>query len=546
MGYNLAEIHEAIAGAVGERDCLVHGERRLSWNQVTDRTRRLANALLARGIEPARPRAELSGWQSGQDHVALYLFNGCEYLEGMLGSYKAGAVPFNVNYRYTSDELISLFNDARPRVCIYHAELAPTLAVVREHTNSLEILIQVADDSGNDLLPGAIEYEEFLAGATATRPDIEWSADDLYMLYTGGTTGAPKGVLWRQHDIFIAALGGRRRDGTIIESMDELVERARARHSIQLPTPPMMHGAAHWASFVGFHSGGTVVMQENVHRLVASDVLGTAARERVTSMLIVGDAFAQPLLDELATNDYDLSSLDLIATGGAPMSGATKARLLERLPHIILFDAVGASESGSQAVNMSTKNDQDHRTVFAPRPGAGIAAADRESMLPRADHSLGWLAQTGYIPLGYLNDEARTARTFPLIGDARYSVPGDRARWTEDGRIELLGREAVTINSGGEKIFAEEVEHALKTHPAVYDVIVCGRPSTRWGQEVCAIVRLRTAVDEAALLDTAAEKLARYKLPKAFLFVDEIVRHPNGKADYRWAKKLLAEATATE
>ncbi len=543
MRYNLAHIHEALAEAIADRDCLVHGERRLTWGQVSQRTRQFANALVSRGVGRRQARDQLSGWQSGQDHIALLLFNGCEYLEAMLASYKAGAVPFNVNYRYTADELTSLFEDARPKVCVFHAELAPTLAQVLQRVSGIDVLVQVADDSGNDLLPGAIAYEELVASGATHRPDVDWLADDLYMLYTGGTTGAPKGVLWRQHDIFIAALGGRRRDGTIVDSVDELVARAKQRHQIQLPTPPMMHGAAHWAAFVAFHSGGTIVMQNNVQRLVATDVLGTAERERVTSLLIVGDAFAQPLLDELDNNTYDLSSLELIATGGAPMSAATKQRLLDKLPEVIIFDAVGASEAGAQAVNMSTKDAHDDRTVFSPRPGAGIVAADHSGLLPRDDSSLGWLAQAGHIPLGYLNDQARTERTFPVIDGVRYSVPGDRARWTSDGRIELLGREAVTINSGGEKIFAEEVEHALKRHPAVYDVIVCGRPSERWGSEVCAIVRLRHDATEAELTEVAAKNLARYKLPKHFVFVSEIVRLPNGKADYRWAKSMLSASS---
>jgi len=537
--FNLAQLHEAIAEAVGDRPCLIHGQRRLSWTQVTERTRRLANALGARGIGRHRHRAELAGWESGQDHVALYLYNGCEYLESMLACYKAGAVPFNVNYRYTADELGALFADARPKACVFHAELAPTMAEVQRRTPSLELLVCVDDDSAQPLLPGTVAYEELVADGAADRPAVDWLADDLYMLYTGGTTGDPKGVLWRQHDIFIAALGGRRRDGTVVASIDEVVERARSRHPVQLPTPPMMHGAAHWAAFVAFHSGGTIVMQDNVRRLDAADVLATAEREGVTTMLIVGDAFAQPLIDELDRGSYDLSALELLATGGAPMSAATKARLLQRLPHVMIFDAWGASEAGAQAVNVATKDTGDTHPAFAPRPGAAILAADRSARLPADSRDIGWLAQRGHIPLGYLGDRARTGRTFPVVDGVRYAVPGDRARWTDDGHIELLGREAVTINSGGEKVFAEEVEHALKRHPAVYDVVVVGRADERWGQAVCAIVQLRNPVDEAELVATAAETLARYKLPKQFVFVDELVRLPNGKADYRWARALV-------
>ncbi len=545
MSFNLASIHEAIAAAVPDRDCIVHGDRRLTWAQVTERTRRLANYLRGRGLGAHTPRSELAGWQSGQDHVALYLYNGCEYLEGMLGAYKARAVPFNVNYRYVVDELVELFADAAPRAVVYHARLGDTLAAVRARVPGIDVVICVPDDSGAPPIDGAVLYDDALAAGSPDRPDADWSPDDLYMLYTGGTTGAPKGVLWRQHDIFVAALGGRRRDGSLIASTDEMAAVAPSRRVVQLPTPPMMHGAAHWASFVAFHAGGTVVIQRDVDRLDPRDVLETAARERVTTMLIVGDAFAQPLLDELDAGDYDLSGLEMIASGGAAMSLAVKHRILARLPHITLLDAVGASESGSQMVTISTGDTgAPKRAAFVPRAGACLLDESRAHRLPKDCDDVGWLAQTGHLPLGYLNDRAKTEATFPTIDGVRYSVPGDRARWTDGGLVELLGRDAVTINSGGEKIFAEEVERALKRHPDVYDVVVCGRPSQRWGQEVCAVVKLRAGSAATAddLLAIAGEHIARYKLPKLIAFDDAIVRHPNGKVDYRWAKARVADA----
>ena len=545
MTFNLATIHEAIAQQVPDRDCIVHGDHRLTWAQVTERTRRLGNYLRSRGLGVHTDRDELRGWQSGQDHVALFLFNGCEYLEGMLGSYKARAVPFNVNYRYVVDELVELFGDAAPRAVIYHARLSAALAQVREQVPGIDVLIQVPDESEAPLLPGAVTYEDALAAGSPDRPDVAWSGDDLYMLYTGGTTGAPKGVLWRQEDIFIAALGGRKRDGSVVESVEALAAFAPQRNMVQLPTPPMMHGAAHWASFVAFHAGGTVVIQRDVERLDPHDVLETAARDGVTSMLVVGDAFAQPLLDQLDVRDYDLSALEMIASGGAAMSLSVKQRILEKLPHITLLDAVGASESGSQMVTISTgETGAPERAAFHPRAGACILDESRSRQLDRTCTEVGWLAQSGHLPLGYLGDQAKTEATFPTVDGIRYSVPGDRARWTEDALIELLGRDAVTINSGGEKIFAEEVERALKRHPDVYDVVVCGRPSERWGQEVCAIVQLRagSSATSAELTAVAAEHIARYKLPKAVLFESGITRHPNGKVDYRWAKAKAGKA----
>jgi len=547
MDFNLAEIHEAIAAAVPDRECVVHEQRRLSWAEVNDRTRRLANLLLARGVGRAvRERSGLAGWESGQDHLALYLYNGCEYLEGMLGAFKSRVAPFNVNYRYVEEELLYLLRDARPRAMLYHASFAPTLARVLPQIEGLDVLLQVADESGNALLPGALDYEEALAAAPAHRPDTEWSPDDLYVIYTGGTTGMPKGVLWRQADIFVTALGGRRSDGSEFESLDVLVEHARRGKARSLPAPPFMHGAASWNAFTTFHTGGTVVVQRETRRLDADDVWQTIERERVTSMLIVGDAFARPLVDQLARGSYDVECLRLIVSGGAPLNPTLKRALHELLPKLTLLDAVGSSETGRQGQSFTSSAGDVASGAFVPVADNCVLSEDCTRILPAGCDEIGWLAKSGRVPLGYLGDAAKTQRTFPAIGGIHYSLPGDRARVGVDGAIELLGRDSVTINSGGEKIFAEEVEHAIKHHPAVYDAVVVGRPSERWGQEVVALVRLRAAsgATAAELLAEGARHVARYKLPKAVYFLDEIVRSPSGKADYRWAQEqALARAT---
>ncbi|HEY8515306.1 MAG TPA: acyl-CoA synthetase [Candidatus Binatia bacterium] len=547
MDFNLAAVQEAIAAAIPERECIVHENRRLSWAEVNDRTRRLANFLLARGLGNVRERDGLAGWESGQDHLALYLYNGCEYLEGMLGAFKARVAPFNVNYRYVEEELVYLLRDARPRAILYHARFAPMLAKVLPEVGGVDVLLQVADDSGNALLPGAVDYEEALAAAPAHRPDVRWSPDDLYVIYTGGTTGMPKGVLWRQADIFVTALGGRRTDGAEFESLEQIVEHAKRGKARSLPAPPFMHGAASWNAFTTFHAGGTVVIQGETRRLDADDVWRTIERERVTSMLIVGDAFARPLVDALARGSYDVDSLRLIVSGGAPLSPTLKRALHELLPKVTLLDAVGSSETGRQGQSFSTRPSEIASGSFVPVPDNCVLSEDCSRVLGPGDVEIGWLAKTGRVPLGYLGDEPKTQRTFPTIGGVRYSLPGDRARVSADGAIELLGRDSVTINSGGEKIFAEEVELALKHHPAVYDAVVVGRPSERWGQEVVALVRLRdgasATVDE--LVAESARHVARYKLPKAIFFLDEIVRSPSGKADYRWAKEqALARSKA--
>ncbi len=314
-----------------------------------------------------------------------------------------------------------------------------------------------------------------------------------------------------------------------------------------MPTPPMMHGAAHWVAFNAMHSGNVTVLQSVSDRLDPDDVLSTAAREKANIMLIVGDAFARPLLDQLHKKEYDLSNLSVLLSGGAALNAGLKKQLLELLPKLIIVDNLGSSETGAQASNVSTAESVASTGTFALGHGACVLSDDLTRQLHPGESQIGWFAQSGRVPLGYLGDRDKTERTFPLVAGTRYSVPGDRARVREDGILELLGRDSVTITSGGEKIFAEEVEHALKHHLSVYDAVVCGRPSERWGSEVVAIVQLRegSAASREDLLEECARHIARYKLPKAFVFTDHIARSPSGKADYRWAKRL-AESKAGE
>jgi len=536
--FNLAALQEAIAEALPERECLVFRDRRFTWSQVTERTRRFANHMLAQGLGHHADRAGLSNWESGQDHVALYLHNGNEYLECMLGAFKSRTVPFNVNYRYVEEELIYLLDNAQAKAIVYHARFAPMLRTLLPKLPQLKVLVQVQDDSGEPLLPGAVEYEAALAAASPERPDVEWSPDDLYMLYTGGTTGMPKGVLWRQADVFTAALGGRRKDGTPFESVEQVVERVETGRGVRLcPPPPMMHGAAHWGAFHTWHGGGTVIIQGEVLRFDAADLWATVEREKVQALLIVGDAFGRPIADALEQGDYDISSLKVLTNSGAALSADVKQRMLDLHPPLRIVDAMGSSESGQQGRHIS-EGGKVSTGMFEPAPGACVLSADLERVLAPGDDETGWFAQQGYVPLGYLGDEDKTRRTFPVVEGKRYSVPGDRARWQASGMVELLGRDSVTINSGGEKIFAEEVEAALKHHEAVYDAIVCGRPSERWGQEVCAVVQLAEGRDAqtADLLAECEKHIARYKLPKQLRMVGTIERNPSGKPDYRWAR----------
>jgi fatty-acyl-CoA synthase len=535
---NLAAIHEAIAAEVPERDCLVFRDRRLSWASVTDRTRRLATVLRAHGLGCHRERSELQNWESGQDHVALYLYNGNEYLEGMLGAYKARCAPFNVNYRYVEEELLYLFENADARAIVYHASFAPTLARLRSRLPQVRLWLQVADESREALLPGALDYERALADAKP-EPPARLSPDDLYILYTGGTTGMPKGVLWRQEDIFLAALAGP----LAPRALEAIVEKARVGGLRALPAPPFMHGAAHWAAFNVWTVGGTVVVQSEPRRLDPDDIWSTIEREKVNLLTIVGDAFGRPLADHLRDHHYDLSSLALLSSGGAILTAALKDELLGHLPNVRILDALGSSESGAQAAQFSAAGGKASTGDFQVAPGNVVLKEDLSGLAEPGAGESGWLAREGSIPLGYYKDAEKTARTFPVVGGKRYAVPGDRAQIAADGTLRLLGRDSATINTGGEKVFAEEVEHALKHHPDVWDVVVVGTPSERWGQQVTALVRLRQGarVDEDALREVARQHIAAYKLPKAFVFVDELVRAPSGKADYRWAKQRALE-----
>lgn len=538
--FNIGTVHETVAAVVPDRECIVWRDRRLTYRDVTDRSRRLASYLHRAGLGAHTERSELNGWESGQDHVALYLYNGNEYLEGMLGAFKARVAPFNVNYRYVAEELRYLFQDGRPRAIVYHASFAPLLAEVLPQLPDVAVLLQVADESGEALLPGAVDYEEALASVEPELPPVETSPDDLYLLYTGGTTGMPKGVAWRQDDIFMGAMGGRQ-IGTWQEftRYEEIAQAAQASNGLRMmPTPPFMHGASQWAAFICMTGGGTIVVQDTTRHLDPVDVWSTVAREGVQSLTVVGDALARPLIDELERGDYDVSSLVGFGNGGAPLNPALKQRLLDLLPNLFVSDSVGSSETGAQATHLSTKDGVSTGT-FMPGPGAVVVSEDMTRLLEPGHEGMGWLAQTGHVPLGYLHDEAKTKRTFPVIDGVRYAVPGDRAIWLADGQIELLGRDAVTINSGGEKIFVEEVETAIASHPAVADVVVAGRPSERWGQEVVAVVSLApgTDVEAGELVSHAAQTLARYKLPKAIVFRPVIERSPSGKADYRWARE---------
>lgn len=538
--FNLATVFGTVAAAVPDQEVLVWRDRRLTYREMDRRVDGLARWFAARGLGSHTPRSALAGHESGQDHVGLYLRNGNEYPEAMLGAYRARAIGFNINYQYVEEELVHLLLDAGATALVYHAEFAPRVAAIRDRIPTLEHLLQVADESGNPLLDGADDFEDAVATPPG-EPLPEPSGEDGFLLYTGGTTGMPKGVLWRQHDVYVAAMGGRPFGSPDpYTSYEQIAQAARdAQGGLRLlMTAPFMHGAAQWSAFHMISTGGRIVLPDNVVRMDAADWLRTVEREGVVSIPVVGDAMARPLVEEIERGSYDLSGLAAISNGGAPISPGVLHRLLEALPGILMLDAVGASETGIQMNHYSAAGSEAETAVFSPEPDTTVVD-DRRTRALAPGEGQGWLARRGLVPLGYLGDPEKTARTFPVIDGERFSVPGDRAELLDDGRIRLLGRDAVTINSGGEKIFAEEVERALAGHPDVSDVVVAGRPSERWGSEVVAVVALRAGSEatDDELLAEAARHVARYKLPKAIIRRPEIARSPSGKADYRWARE---------
>lgn len=539
---NVSEVFTAVAQKFPDRPALVHGERVLDYAQLADRSTRLAGFLAGRGLGCFTERAFLDGHQVGQHLLAQYLHNGQEYVEGLFSAYRARVAPFNVNYLYRSDELLYLLRDAAPAAIQYHASFAPQLAEVLPQLPTAPVLLQVQDSSNHPLLPGAVDYEDALRTA-APEVDSQPSPDDLYIIYTGGTTGMPKGVLWRQADVAVTTLGlwnrpASREWGTI----SEIVDAVREQPTRLLPCAPLMHGASQWAVLGSLCEGNTVVFPERAESFVAADVLAAIERHRVTALTIVGDAFAYPLVEELERTDRDVSSLRVLVSGGAALHSSCRRRLQELVPQLRVIENIGSSETGIQGSRHSAPNEPAAGDAFIPDQTTLVVAEDFSGVLSPGHDATGWLARRGRIPLGYLGDAAKTERNFPVVDGIRVTVPGDRARVLGDRRVELLGRDSLTVNTGGEKVFVEEVEAVLKDHPGVIDALVCGRPSKRWGSEVAAVVQGRPGVDATALLEFCRGRLARYKVPKSLCFVERVRRGPAGKGDYLWAAQQVMES----
>jgi acyl-CoA synthetase (AMP-forming)/AMP-acid ligase II len=539
---NISKVLATVGDRHAERPAMMRGSRVMTYAELLDRSKRLAHFLEDQGLRCFTERSELAGHQVGQHLMAQYLYNGTEYVEGMFGAFFARVAPFNVNYHYRAEELTHLLQDAKPTAIQYHGSFAPLLAEVLPSVPSLRVLLQVDDGSGHPLLPGAVDYELALQGVSP-QVSADPSPDDLYVLYTGGTTGMPKGVLWRQADMAVATLSLLdRRERTPREwtSAEEIADALPGRFRRLLPCAPLMHGAAQWGVLSTLCEGEAVVFPEHADSFAPDEVLKAVELHRVTTMNMVGDAFAYPLVDAMEERRHDVSSLRTLISGGAALHPAYRQRLLALVPNLRVVETIGSSESGLQGRRESTGTGDSAGAVFGRSDTTLVIADDYGRALPRGHDGTGWLASTGRIPLGYLGDEAKTARTFPVVDGVRVSLPGDRARLLPNGDIELLGRDSMVINTGGEKVFVEEVEAAIKDHPDVVDALVVGRPSERWGTEVVAVLQVSSPLDEVSVKEFCRGRLARYKVPKQVYFAVDVKRLPAGKGDYKWASKLVA------
>lgn len=541
--WSLTAVHDVVAAAVPDREMVVCGSVRRTYGSVAARSRSIAAFLGARGLGARRERSELARWENGQDTVALVLHNCVEYIEAMLGAYRARAVPFNVNQHYRPAEVGALLADLDTRAVVYHRALGPLVAAACDGAPGRDmarlVLVDVDDGSGVAPLPGSTGFEEVARTPVAELPVS--SPDDVYLVCTGGTTGRPKAVVWRQADIYVSAMAGA--EGA---TADSIATAAARDGGAWFAVPPLMHAAAQWTAFSGLHNGGTVVLHDDSRPFDAGEILAVAEREQATMMSIVGDAYAGPLVDELRRRPYDLMSLRLIGTGGAATGEHHKEALLDLLPQLTIVDGYGASETGGMAFGARSRTTRPDG--FTPGAGADVVADDRSHFLAPGEDEIGWTARRGRVPLGYLGDPERTGATFPIIDGERVAIPGDRAQRLADGSIRMLGRDAMVVNTGGEKVFVEEVEAVLRRHPDVADALAVGRPSDRFGQEVVAVVAPRegATLDPCALREFVAADIARFKAPRAVAVCDAVRRHANGKADYRWAQEVaLAAVDAT-
>ncbi len=531
MEFNLADLFEAAVDAFPEREYVVADGKRRTYAEMEARANQLAHYLAAQGIGPG-------------DHVGIYAYNSVEWVETAWAVFKLRAIWININYRYVKDELRYLLSNADLQALVYQREFSPLVAALLPELPEMRHVVVIEDGSDAEVAPGAVAYESALEGQSTARDFGPRSGDDLYILYTGGTTGMPKGVVWRHEDVFYALGGGTDPvTNTRMTDPQALIEKGAGGGMVHLPIAPLMHGATQWCVMGQSFVGSKIVLMakfdpDEVWRLVGS--------ERVNSVMITGDAMGKPLveqLDEPAAASYDLSSLLAVVSSAALFSAPVKDQFFERLPHIVITDAVGSSEGGNNGMTVITAGN----TAMKSGPtihllGETVVFDENLELVPPGSGIIGKIARSGDIPVGYYNDPKKTAEVFIQVRGTRYVMPGDWATVEDDGSITLLGRGSIVINSGGEKIFPEEVESAVRSHPDVMDAIVCGAPDERWGQTVAAIVQPRvghSAPSLEALQEHCRSTIAGYKLPRRLHVVDAVERSPSGKPDYQWAAAIV-------
>ncbi|MFD9612826.1 acyl-CoA synthetase [Streptomyces sp. NPDC059083] len=537
MEYNLADLFESVVDVVPDREALVYvdhpgsgAERRLTYAALDAAANRIAHHLIDAGLRPG-------------EHLGLHLYNGVEYLQTVLACLKARIVPVNVNYRYVEEELVYLYRDADLAALVFDAEFTGRVAAALPQTEKLRHLVRVGTPPEDAPALDCVPFAEAEAAGSPGRGFGTRSPDDLFVIYTGGTTGMPKGVLWRQEDLFFAGLFGGDPSGEPVKRPEELAKRVAAGGAgiTFFPAPPLMHGTSTLTAFIALNYGQRVVLHR---KYVPEEVLRTLEKERVSSISLVGDAMLRPLVDALRgpLRGTDLSALFSLSSSGAIMSETVRAQLQELMPNVLLLNNFGSTESGS---NGRATDDSGPAKGFRLHVNERTQVVDPATRLPVAPGETGRLAQRGHVPLGYYNDPAKTAETFFERDGVRWVLLGDMATVDASGVVTVLGRGSQCINTGGEKVYPEEVEQALKSHPDVYDALVAGVPDARWGNHVAAVVQLRdgaAALDLDSLQVHCRRQLAGYKVPRQLVLTERIQRSPSGKADYRWARAVAVEA----
>ena len=532
--WNFGDLLDTVGSHLGAgRPALIHGERVIDWPEMTARSNNVARGLLARGA------------RSG-DKVGFYMRNQPEYMEGFAACAKARLTHVNVNYRYLDDELVHIFDNSDSVAVLYDVEFRENVERVRARLPAVKAWVEVG---GTGAVPEfAVAYETLAGEGDGARLDMARSGDDLMFLYTGGTTGMPKGVMWPHRTWREANVEGLKRIyGAAPETMEEhlaFVDEV-GQHARQLPACPLMHGTGLFTALGAMLNGGAIVTLDSKAKFDPAELWETVASQGVTAMAIVGDAFAKPMLKTLDDNPgrFDLSSVQSITSSGVMWSMEVKKGLIRHIPQVALNDSFGASEAVGFGMSTTTADGGSQTAKFMIGESCKVFSEDGREIAPGSDEP-GFIARGGAVPLGYYKDEEKTARTFRTINGIRYAVPGDWCTVEADGTLTLLGRGSICINSGGEKIYPEEVEEALKEHESVRDALVVGLPDETWGQAVTAVVEPsgNGAIDEDTLIAFVRTRLAAYKAPKRVLFRESLARAPNGKADYKAIRQFALEA----